>query len=266
MRLHDKKKNISRILERYGKVVIAFSGGADSSLLLRLALDTLGAERVLVLTARSCLVKPEETERAATWFTRHAVSPVPVHEFVDLRPLGWNEFVDNPENRCYFCKARIYTLFSEIIRQRGFDILADGTNADDMNSTRPGLMAIRELGTETPLAAAGLNKEEVRQLSRELGLDTWNSPSSSCLATRIPNGLTITADRLERIAGMEKHLESAGFFGCRVMLDRDDAAKVCIQVQKKDLPEIAAGPRRDHLIEFFNNIYITKILLDLAGR
>lgn len=266
MALHDKKKKLNCLLEQYGKVAIAFSGGADSSLLLRLALDILGAERVLVLTARSCLVKPEETEQAATWLTRHAVSPVPAHEFVAVQPLGWNDFAGNPENRCYFCKARMYTLFSEIIHRRGFDILADGTNADDMSSSRPGLKAIRELGIKTPLAAAGLNKKEVRQLSRELGLDTWNSPSSSCLATRIPSGLTITADRLERIAVMEKHLESAGFFGCRVLLDRDDAAKVCIQAQKSDLPEIASGPRRDHLIEFFNNINITKILLDLAGR
>lgn len=266
MSLYDKKKLVDRIFEQYGKVAAAFSGGADSSLLLRLALDTLGSDRVLVLTARSCLAKPEEIERAATWFTRHAV-PFPVaHEFVALQPLQWSDFVRNPDNRCYLCKSRVYAIFREIIRERGFDILVDGTNADDMNSARPGLRAISELGTGTPLAAAGMTKQEVRQLSREMGLDTWNKPSSSCLATRIPPGLPITLDRLDRIAAMEKHLEDAGFLGCRVRLDKDDAAKVCIQVQREDLPRITAGPQRDYLIEFFYNINISKVFLDLAGR
>ncbi|HHO46991.1 MAG TPA: ATP-dependent sacrificial sulfur transferase LarE [Desulfobacteraceae bacterium] len=266
MKLHDKQKNAGRILDQYGKVAIAFSGGADSSLLLKLALDILGPDRVLVLTARSCLVKPADTRRAADWFIRHAVSPTPVHEFVDLQPLLWDDFVRNPEHRCYLCKSRIYTIFCEITRGRGFAVLADGTNADDMNSARPGLRAIRELGIETPLAAAGLTKDEVRELSRQLGLETWNQPSASCLATRLPTGLPVTADRLERVAGMEKYLDDAGFSGCRVRLDKHDAARVLIQVQRKDLPRIAASPQRDYLIDFLNNMHITSVALDLRGR
>jgi len=266
MKLHDKHKRAGRILGQYGKAAIAFSGGADSSLLLKLALDILGPDRVLVLTARSCLVKPADTERAADWFIRHGVSPLPVHELIDFQPLLWDDFVRNPEHRCYLCKSRIYTVFREIAHSRGFAVLADGTNMDDMNSTRPGLRAIRELEIETPLAAAGLTKEEVRELSRQLGLDTWNRPSASCLATRLPAGLAVTADRLERVAEMEKYLEEADFSGCRAMLDRHDAAGVLIQVQRKDLPRIATSPQREYLIDFLSNMNITSVTLDLKGR
>lgn len=266
VRLPDRKQDVVRILERSGKAAIAFSGGADSSLLLRLALDTLGAERVLVLTARSCLLKPAELDRAATWFKRHAILDPPVHEFVDIHPLDWSDFVSNPAYRCYLCKSRIYSIFRNISRTRGFAILADGTNADDMNSDRPGLRAISELDIETPLAAAGMTKEEVRTLSRELGLDTWEQPSASCLATRIPTGLEITPERLQRIAAMEKFLEEAGFFGCRARLVPEDPGCVHIQVRQEDLPRITAGAGRDYLIEFPESLKIGKVYVDPAGR
>lgn len=254
------------MLEGFGMAAIAFSGGADSSLLLRLALDVLGPRRVLVLTARSCLLKPAELERAATWFRRHAITDPPVHEFVDIHPLEWGGFVRNPENRCYLCKSGIYSVFRNISREKGFQVLADGTNADDMNSDRPGLRAIAELGIETPLAAAGMTKEDVRKLSRELGLDTWNQPSASCLATRIPAGLAITPERLRLVAALEKHLEAAGFSGCRARLVSGEPGCVRIQVRKEDLPRIPADPRPDYPVEFPHSLKIRKVYFDSAGR
>lgn len=266
MLLHEKKETVRGILAQYERFAIAFSGGADSSLLLRLALDTVGPENLLVLTARSSLLKPAELEGAATWFERHAIQDPADHAFVEVEPLAWDEFVRNPSDRCYLCKSKVYGIFLDICRRRGFVRLVDGTNADDMNSSRPGLRALRELGIGTPLAAGGMSKEEVRSLSREMNLDTWDHPSASCLATRIPVGLEVTAERLDLIAALEAYLENQGFSGCRVRLDRTDGTTVYIQVRHKDLSAITATSQYMYLSEYFSDFGIEQIYLDLKGR
>lgn len=266
MPLRAKEQAVRRALARSGRVAIAFSGGADSSLLLWLALDTLGPAQVLVLTARSCLLPLRDLERAAGWPARHGLAGRVSHVFVDIQPLAWGEFTRNPADRCYLCKSRVYRLLLEQVRRQGFAQLLDGTNVDDLGSDRPGLRAIGELGIETPLAAVGLSKAEVRALSRELGLDTWDAPSASCLATRIPEGLTITAERLARIDILETHLEHIGCAGCRVRLDRFHEDRVYVQVQEKDLPRLAGGRERTTLLDFFNDSGVTKVFLDLQGR
>jgi uncharacterized protein len=263
--LRAKEQSVRQALARSGPVAIAFSGGADSSLLLWLALDTLGPDQVLVLTARSCLLPPRDLERAAGWPARHGLAGVR-YVFVDIEPLAWDEFTRNPADRCYLCKTRVYRLFLEQARRQGVTLLIDGTNGDDLRSDRPGLRAIGELGIGTPLAAAGLSKPEIRALSRELGLDTWDAPSASCLATRIPEGLAITPERLARIDILESHLQRIGFAGCRVRLDRWYEDRVYVQVQEKNLPRLAGGQERTALLDFFNDSGITKVFLDLQGR
>lgn len=266
MPLRAKEQAVRRILAQSGRVAIAFSGGADSSLLLSLALDTLGVANVLVLTARSCLLPSRDLERAAGWPARHGLAGRVSHVFIDIQPLAWGEFTRNPADRCYLCKSRGYRLFLDYARRQGVAGLLDGTNADDLHSDRPGLKALHELGIETPLAAAGLSKAEVRALSRELGLDTWDAPSASCLATRIPEGLAITPERLARIDILESHLEQLGYEGCRVRLDRWHEDIVYVQVQEKDLSRLAAGPERMVLLDFFNDSGIKKVFFDLRGR
>ncbi len=183
MSLDKKIENLHLLLQSYSRVAIAFSGGVDSSFLLKSALDALGAGNVLVLFARTCLVRPNEQQRAESWPTRHGYSGVDFQP-VDLQPLTWKEFVSNPERRCYHCKLRVYKEFVDKMHGRGFQILMDGTNTDDLKERRPGLQAIRELGVKTPLVEAGFDKNDIRTVSRELQLDTWDQPSSSCLATR----------------------------------------------------------------------------------
>lgn len=266
MLLFEKEHRLEQILAEYGRVAIAFSGGADSSLLAKKALEVLGEENVLLLTARSCLLKQHEIDHAAGWLSRHGVGEQVRHQFIDLQPLSWEEFVRNPLDRCYLCKLRVYSLFAGLRSREGMTRLIDGTNEDDMHSARPGLRALRELDIGTPLADAGLAKEEVRSLSRDIGLDTWDRPSASCLATRVPDGLHITGERIALIEKLELQAESMGFKGCRVRLDRESSDKVYIQVQENDVAGLASAATRSALIHFFNDSGVKKIFMDLSGR
>lgn len=266
MPIRNKEQTARRILAQYGKVAVAFSGGVDSSLLLRLAFDTLGPANVLALTARSCLLPARDLERAATWPARHGLAGKVNHVFIDIKPLAWPEFVTNPADRCYHCKSLVYTILLEYAHRQGIEVLLDGTNHDDLHSGRPGLKALRELRIGTPLVSALLGKDEVRRLAHELGLDTWDAPSASCLATRIPEGLAITPKRLALIAVLEAHLEKLGFAGSRVRLDRWREDTVYVQLQEKDLSHFAVGPRRSELLDFFRNSGVKKVFLDLQGR
>ncbi len=265
MQLHGKAELLRQQLRGYGRVGVAFSGGADSSLLLRAAVDALGAENVLALHARSCLQKGAEQERAASWPQRHG-SPAR-RRILDFAPLTWPDFASNPPQRCCLCKRRIYSRFSELLAEEQIDVLLDGTNADDLQqgeAGRPGLRAVAELGVQTPLADCGLSKAEVRELSRELNLDTWDQPSGSCLATRIPAGMAITAARLAQVAAMEQVLADAGFSGCRARLLDDKT--VCIQLTEEDFGRQSALAGLRKLRGELGSAGAEKIFIDLDGR
>ena len=266
MHLKDKAERLTDILRSCQRVAIAFSGGADSSLLLKCALDTLGAGNVAVLFGRSELLKQNEIEQALSWPAAHGYPRGVEVEVVSVNPLTWKEFTNNREDRCYICKTRLYMLFKERMAQLGFSVLLDGTNIDDLKGKRAGLRAIHELGVRMPLVEAGFDKADVRQLSHELGLDTWDRPSSSCLATRIPPGVTITSDRLGCIEQWENGLEAIGFSGCRVRMDerRGDAVKV--EIAEADFERLLQSGIRLACLRFFVNNGIRKIYLDLEGR
>lgn len=266
MQILEQEKKLCRALEGYGRVAVAFSGGADSSLLLWYAAKMLGPENVIAFTSRSCLLKTHELDRVSNWFAEHEL-PGPVsHHFVDIDPLAWDEFVINPDDRCYRCKSRVYRLFLTKAAEMGISTLIDGTNSDDMQSDRPGLKALHELNVGTPLADAGFSKEAVRSLSREIMLKTWDRPSSSCLATRIPNGMEITRERIQLISRAESVLDEMGFEGCRVRLDPYDAEAACICVQQQDIPRLAQEPIRTYLLEKISKDGLSRVLLDMHGR
>lgn len=264
--LQEKLDRLKNVLLGYGRVGVAFSGGSDSSLLLKCALDTLGAGNVLALFGSSVLLTDKEIARAKEWLEANGYSRgVDIH-VIALQPLGWKEFVSNSEERCYQCKLRIYKRFKEEMEKKDFFLLLDGTNTDDLKSSRPGLRAIHELGVKIPLVEAGLNKADVRACSRHLGLTNWDLPSASCLATRIPHGLSINEERLQQISFWESELSRFGFQGCRVRLDRQSTDVVYVQLAEADLAKAITPDIRVAVLRFFSNNGVQKVYLDLEGR
>lgn len=213
-----------------GSAAVALSGGVDSTLLLHAARTALGG-RVVAFNALSPLQKPEEQQRAVEAAARCGCQLVRF----EFSPLEWPEFVANPPNRCYLCKKKTYSLFSAHLADHGAAVLLDGTNADDLNDDRPGLVALAELGVLTPLATAGLRKTEVRACAREIGIPAWDAPSSSCLATRIGHGQAITQENIGFVAKVEEYLTGRGFAGCRV---RWGAKNLTIEVRAGDIPRL----------------------------
>ncbi|MCI5124407.1 MAG: ATP-dependent sacrificial sulfur transferase LarE [Candidatus Electrothrix sp. AR5] len=269
-RLKNKVDQLRRLLSGFDQVGIAFSGGVDSSFLLRSALDALGPDRVRVLHARSCLQKKQEQESVDTWAERQGYPAAAIQQrIINIDPLAWDNFVVNPKNRCYLCKKHLYNLFRETLQQEGITDLLDGTNSDDLRqgkTGRPGLQALAEFGIRTPLADCGLDKKAIRTLSRNLGLDTADHPSSSCLATRIPHGVMITSERLNKIAELEQVLEENCFAGCRVRLDPSAEQTVFVEVQKAKLQQLSSDSMRKHIVTQLKKKGVLKIYLDLEGR
>ena len=279
--LTNKLARLQGLLQAYGKVAVAFSGGVDSTLLLRVAYDILGPENVTALHAASCLIPDSDRLKAEALVTGPQGRDVPVswvpgmaqerpqgigcpYRAVQVDPLLWPEFVANSEQRCYFCKKNIYNALQTEIRQEDHPaVLLDGTNSDDLQEHRPGLQAIRELSVGTPLAVAGLNKQDIRSLARKLGLPNWNQPSNSCLATRIPVHQEITLPLLGRIAQAEQFLQDRGFTGCRV---RPGQHTVVVQVMTRDLERCNTESSLLELTEYLNYLGFDTILLDRKGR
>ena len=256
-----------------GMVGVAFSGGVDSTLLLRVACDTLGPEKVTALQAVSCLIPEHDLLKTKRLVAAPENGISCSYQIVPVQPLHWPEFVVNSEQRCYFCKKRIYGALHAAMRQGGlsptpessllFVYLLDGTNTDDLQEHRPGLLAIQELSVGTPLAQAGFNKKDIRSLAKKLGLTNWNQPSNSCLATRIPTHQQITKVLLERIAQAEAFLREKGFIGCRV---RPGQNTVEVQVMTNDLGRFSAELLRPGITQHLITLGFDNIFLDPKGR
>jgi len=263
--LEEKQRRLAELLLAHGRVAVAFSGGVDSSLLLGTALDVLGAGNVLALHGASVLEKEEERDRAVAW---GGLNGYPSFEpvLVSLYPLKIKPFVQNGPRRCYHCKLAMYKEFLDLADRRGFPVLADGTNTDDLKERRPGLRAIRELGVATPLVEAGLTKSDIRHLARRMGLANWDAPAASCLATRIPHGMDIDADLLGRVARYESGLEELGFSGSRARLVAQEEKTVVVQLRGRDFERFARPGMRVALLRLFQKMGIDKVLLDLEGR
>jgi pyridinium-3,5-biscarboxylic acid mononucleotide sulfurtransferase len=236
--------------------VVAFSGGVDSSLTLAAAVRALGAGRVVAVTATSPSYLDEELAAAraltASLGVEHVV--VATHEFDDAR------FIENSRERCYFCKSGLLDALAEIARTRGGATLVDGANADDVGDHRPGMRAAAEHGVLQPLLAAGVGKVEVRRLARDLGLSTWDAPQQACLASRVPYGEAITADKLAAVAAAEKALRELGFRQCRARHHGDVAR---LEVERDEL-ERALRLRRE-IARVVHAAGFTYVTLDMDG-
>ncbi len=209
--LQQKLAQLKQILASFPDVVIAYSGGVDSTFLLKVATDVLGKKAVGVIGVSPSLAQAElqEALRIAREFNWTVVT-IPTHEMEDPN------YVQNPQNRCYFCKKELFGELFDFARSRGFHVIADGTNVDDLGDTRPGLKAAAEFDVRSPLKEAGLHKQEIRELSRLMGLPTWNKPEMACLSSRFPTGVPITEAKLRQVEAAESILRTLGFRQFRV--------------------------------------------------
>ena len=251
-----KKVNILKgIIKGYKSVLVVFLGGVDSILLFKVAHDVLG-ERVLAATAVSEIFPPGESEYASA-LARLIGSKHLVFETSGLQSPA---FAGNPPDRCYHCKREIYAELLKIARERELDYVVDGANADDVGDYRPGLRAGVEMGIKTPLLEAGLTKEEIRAVSRELGLPTADKPANPCLASRFPYGTAITGEGLKQVGEAEEALREMGFAGVRV---RHHANLARIEVSPGSMPAVLEKSRS--IVLKFREIGYTYVTLDLQG-
>ncbi|MDX2273453.1 MAG: ATP-dependent sacrificial sulfur transferase LarE [Cyanobacteriota bacterium] len=238
-------------------VVVAYSGGIDSTLVAKLAHDVWGSQAVAV-TANSVSLMPEDLDEAIAQADYLGLR----HEIVETDELGDPDYAANPVNRCYFCKRELHDTLRQWARERGYAVVLDGLNADDLQDYRPGVQAARERGVYSPLAEWGISKLEVRQLSHHLGLPWWDKPAQPCLSSRFPYGEAITAAKLARVAAAERYLRGLGWRQVRVRSEQDTAR---IELPVEHLLTFMQTTDLPSLVETFRSAGFLYVSLDLEG-
>ncbi len=255
--LQDKYNDLKEYLNNLGSVAVAFSGGVDSTFLLKVAHDTLG-DRAIAVTARSLSFPERELKEAIAFARKLGVD----HKIVDSEELDIEGFSENPTNRCYLCKHELFSKMKQIALENGISEVVEGSNLDDLGDYRPGLTAIQELEVKSPLRSAGLTKDEIRQLSKDMGLPTWEKQSFACLSSRFPYGQRITPEKLRMVDEAEQLLLDLGFRQIRVR-HHDTLAR--IEISEDQFPKIMEKEIRDRINSRLKEIGFTYVSLDLTG-
>jgi uncharacterized protein len=255
--LASKKRRLREILGGFESALVAFSGGVDSAYLAWEAASVLG-DRAILVTADSPSYPDHHRDMAVSLARRFGLS----HEFIRTNEMERPEYRANPANRCYYCKQELFGLLSNLARERGLAVVLDGNNADDRGDYRPGRRAARELGVKSPLDEAGLSKEEIRALSHEAGLPTWDEPASACLSSRIPYGSEVTEEKLRAIEGAEGVLRSMGFRHSRVRHHGDVAR---IELDRGDMARLIEPEAAGRISAELKRLGFRYVSLDLEG-
>ena len=253
----EKYTYLQDYLKSLGSIAVAFSGGVESMFLLRVAHDVLG-DNVLAVTAASCSFPERELREAKKFCEENGIR----HVVCQSEELDIEGFRQNPVNRCYLCKHELFEKIGEIAAENHLAAVAEGSNMDDNGDYRPGLQAVKELGVKSPLRQAGLNKDEIRQLSRMLGLPTWNKQSFACLSSRFVYGETISEEKLSMVDRAEQLLLDLDFHQVRVRI-HDKLAR--IEILPEEFSRLLDDSVRNTIYDTLKSLGFTYVTLDLAG-
>jgi uncharacterized protein len=255
--MEAKRRELEALMKDMGGVLVAFSGGVDSSVLLAAAHKALG-DFAVAATGTSASTPAHDLESARTISSRLGARWITL----ESGELDDQHFRSNPHNRCYFCKKSIFTRLLELASEEGLPFVIEGSNTDDLTEIRPGMAALRELGIRSPFLEVGISKEMIRRLAKYYGLPNWDKPSSACLASRIPYGELITPERLQRIDQVEAALRGMGFRQLRV---RDHGTLARVEIPPEDMGNLLERGLREAIVAACKNAGYTYVTLDLQG-
>jgi uncharacterized protein len=255
--VEEKLLKLREIVKDLESVVVAFSGGVDSTLVAKVCYEVL-KDNSMAVTARSETYPDFEFEEAKKLAKEIGIK----HLVIDTSELAIEGFADNPPDRCYFCKTELFEKLKDIAKQHRFLHVADGANLDDTKEFRPGLKASKELNVKSPLKESGMTKEDIREVSKMLNLPNWNKPAYACLSSRFPYGQSITEEKLRMVSAAEKYLRNLGLEQFRV---RHHETIARIEALPEDIHILASSPTREELLCKFKEIGFTYVTLDLEG-